>query len=100
MPQSKEVDSPLGAELRQSLDANGRHRMEQILDSLPETDRDALSKVLKKMHEKNGDKSLRSVPHYSYKWLAETLTKHGHAINKHQVRHYMVNIYAKGAAGR
>lgn len=98
MPQSKRVESALSAELNQSADANVSHRMHQILNALDEQERAALNRVLEKMRDKNADKSLRSVPHYSYKWLAETLTKHGHPINKNQVRHYMLFIYPKEKA--
>lgn len=95
MPQLKKVDSGLSAELNQSLNENVTHRMHQILESLDQQERTALEQVMAKMHEKNLDKSLRSTPQFSYKWLAETLTKHGHPIKKNQVRHFMVYLYPK-----
>lgn len=95
MPQSKRVESALSAELNEAADANVRHRMLQIFDSLDEQERVALWKVMAKIAEKNADRSLRTVSQYSYRWLAETLTKHGHPINKNQVRHFMLFVYPK-----
>lgn len=95
MPQPKRIESALTAELNATNDASFRHRMQQILESLDESEREALERVLDRMHAKNLDKTVRTGPLYSYRWLAETLTKHGHPIKKNQVRHYMVFLYAK-----
>lgn len=95
MPQSKKVESSLSDELNESAELSVRHRMYQILDSLGEEERKALEKVLEKMYQKNNDESSRSVPRFSYKWLADTLTKHGYPIKKNQIRHYMVFLYPK-----
>lgn len=64
-------------------------RMVQILEALSDNDRKALETVLEKMRKKNSETSTRSTHMYSYKWLADTLTKHGHPITKDQIRHYM-----------
>jgi len=54
--------------------------------------------VLERMAEKNADKSLRATHTYSYRWLAETLTKHGHPISKNQIRHYMAFVHGQADA--
>lgn len=95
MPKSKSGVSALAVELNQSADANLKHRMLQILDSLEVDERTALESVLNRMREKNSVVGSRSIHQYSYQWLADLLTKHGHPISRNQVRHFMVNIYRK-----
>jgi hypothetical protein len=73
--------------------------MDAILDSLPPTERDALLSVLSRMRDKNRSVVTRANSNYSYKWLAEVLTKHGHEIKANQVRHYLTNIYPKTVEG-
>lgn len=98
MPQSKRVESALSAELSGFVHANMRHRMHQILESLESSERALLMQVLERMAEKNADKSLRATHTYSYRWLAETLTKHGHPISKNQIRHYMAYMHGQADA--
>lgn len=79
--------SPLESELLARNQSEGR--MIQILEELSETDRKAVETVLERMRKKNADSTTRSTRMYSYQWLAETLTKHGHPVTKNQIRHYM-----------
>lgn len=64
-------------------------RMCQILRELPDSERDALLVVIKKMKEKNSSKEGRSKHNYTYRWLANTLTSHGFDIDLKGVRRFM-----------
>lgn len=65
-------------------------RMCKILEELSPPERDALLSVLKKMKEKNLTQKGRSQHYYSYRWLAELLTKYGFTIEKNDVRKYLI----------
>jgi uncharacterized membrane protein len=102
VPQSKKSQPTPNAfvsELDECVKASFKHRMDAILDSLPPTERDALLSVLSRMRDKNRSVVTRANSNYSYKWLAEVLTKHGHEIKANQVRHYLTNIYPKTVEG-
>jgi hypothetical protein len=98
VPQSKKLESVLIADLERCASTSVKHRLEEILDSLPESERQALEKTISNMAEKNQNTSLRCRNGFSYKWLAEVLTKHGHTISANQVRHYIGAIYRKRQA--
>ena len=59
-----------------------------ILKELPVTERDALMAVIAKMKTKNATKHGRALHTYTYRWLADVLTKHGFAIQQKDVRNY------------
>ena len=65
-------------------------RMCQILLALPVSERDALMLVIDKMKKKNSTKEGRSSHTYTYKWLAEVLSKHGFAILRKDIARYFV----------
>ena len=102
MPQSKKSQpSPnaLLSELDECVKASFKHRMDAILDSLSPSERDSLLSVLARMRDKNKSVVTRAYSNYSYKWLAEVLTKHGHEIKANQIRHYLTYIYPKTMEG-
>ena len=87
MPTSKNEPSSLLVDLSVNHD---ECRMCKILEELPASERDALLLVLKKIIEKNTTQLGRSQHFYSYRWLAEVLTKHGFKIDKKDVRKYAI----------
>lgn len=93
--QKEKAPSPLEAELITERSPEGR--MLQILTELTDNERKALDVVFDRIVQKNSDPSMRSTRMYSYQWLAETLTKHGHPITKHQVRAYMKRTRKKSS---
>lgn len=88
--QKEKVASPLENELLARIESDAR--MAQILERLSDSERKAVEIVLDKMRQKNADKTTRSTHAYSYKWLADTLTKHGHPVTKNQIRHYLTKM--------
>lgn len=98
MPQSnKSQTTPSGLldELKACNDATLKHRLDDIIESLPTSEKESLIAVLAKIAAKNSVASTRSKHAYSYNWLAGVLTKHGHQITANQIRHYMVRVYKK-----
>lgn len=87
MPSTKDAfESSLLHELQSVTD---ECRMCEILRQLPPKEKDALLVVIKKMKEKNATKQGRAKKTYTYRWLAETLTKHGFSVDRRDVRNYM-----------
>lgn len=95
MQQSKKLKSVLIADLEAIDPKRQKHRVDEILDSLSDVEREALHKTIMNMVERNQDKSARCRNGFSYKWLADVLTKNGHTVSANQVRWYIYTIYRK-----
>jgi ribosomal protein L23 len=93
--QSNKLKSVLVADLEAVSPQNHKHRVDEILESLSDVEREAVNKTILNMVEKNKDTSTRCRNGYSYKWLADVLTKNGHAVSANQIRHYVGRIYKK-----
>lgn len=96
MPKSDKDKTPpdaLLSELQECNEASFKHRMEEVLDLLPPSERASLVAVLARMREKNLNATSRANSTYSYKWLSGVLTKYGHDISANQIRHYLTYIY-------